>query len=87
MKAQTAKSNGKVKKEAERLREEIRRHEYWYYVLDQPEVSDAQFDRLMNRLKALEAEHPDSPRLIRLPCALAACPAKVFKPYGTRGRC
>ena len=58
MKAQTAKSNGKAKKEAEKLREEIRHHEYLYYVLDQPEVTDAEFDRLMNRLKALEAEHP-----------------------------
>lgn len=59
VKAQMARANGKVKKEAERLREEIRRHEYRYYVLDQPEVSDAQFDKLMNRLKALEAEHPE----------------------------
>ncbi len=46
-------------KEIERLREEIRRHEYLYYVADDPEISDAAFDRLMNRLKQLEAEHPD----------------------------
>ncbi|HTS12653.1 MAG TPA: NAD-dependent DNA ligase LigA [Candidatus Limnocylindrales bacterium] len=45
--------------EIERLREEIRHHEYLYYVQDDPELSDAAFDRLMNRLKALEAEHPD----------------------------
>ncbi|HVA71768.1 MAG TPA: NAD-dependent DNA ligase LigA [Candidatus Limnocylindrales bacterium] len=44
--------------EAEKLREQIRRHEYLYYVLDAPEIDDAKFDRLMNRLKALEAEHP-----------------------------
>ena len=31
----------------------------WYYVLDAPALSDAQYDRLMNRLKALEAEHPE----------------------------
>jgi DNA ligase (NAD+) len=43
----------------ERLREEIRHHEYRYYVLDDPEVSDAEFDRLMNQLKKLEAEHPE----------------------------
>ncbi len=54
-----AKANGKVKKEAEKLREEIRRHEYLYYVEDQPAISDAAFDKLMNQLKALEAEHPE----------------------------
>jgi DNA ligase (NAD+) len=43
----------------ERLREEIRHHEYRYYVLDDPEVSDAEFDRLMNQLKKLVAEHPE----------------------------
>jgi DNA ligase (NAD+) len=47
-------------KEIEKLREEIRRHEYLYYVLDQPEVSDAKFDKLMNRLKELEAAHPEA---------------------------
>jgi len=54
-----AKSSGKAKQEAEKLREEIRRHEYFYYVKDEPEISDAAFDKLMNRLKALEAEHPE----------------------------
>ena len=46
------------KHEIEKLREEIRRHEYLYYVKDEPETSDAAFDRLMGRLKALEKEHP-----------------------------
>jgi DNA ligase (NAD+) len=41
------------------LRDELRHHEHLYYVLDAPEVTDAQYDVLMNRLKALEAEHPD----------------------------
>jgi DNA ligase (NAD+) len=58
-KAEMAKANGKVKKEMDRLREEIRRHEYLYYVKDQPEISDAAFDKLMNKLKALETEHPE----------------------------
>lgn len=40
------------------LRQTIRRHEERYYVLNDPEVSDAQFDALMNELKALEAAHP-----------------------------
>jgi DNA ligase (NAD+) len=43
----------------ESLREEIRRHEYRYYVLDDPEISDAEFDRLMNELKKLEAADPE----------------------------
>ena len=44
--------------EIERLREEIRRHEYLYYVVDDPEISDAAFDRLMVRLRELEDQHP-----------------------------
>src|SRR5437588_11880275 len=43
----------------ESLRDQIRRHEYRYYVLDDPEISDAEFDRLMNELKKLEAAHPE----------------------------
>jgi DNA ligase (NAD+) len=46
-------------KEIERLLEEIRRHEYLYYVVDDPVISDSAFDRLMNRLKRLEDEHPE----------------------------
>ena len=41
------------------LRDEIVHHEQLYYVLDAPVLSDAQYDALMNRLKALEAEHPE----------------------------
>jgi DNA ligase (NAD+) len=48
-----------LKKEAEKLREDIRHHEYLYYVVDGPEISDAAFDQLMNRLKEMEAAHPD----------------------------
>jgi DNA ligase (NAD+) len=43
----------------EKLRNEIRRHEHLYYVLDKPEISDAQYDALMNELKGLEAAHPE----------------------------
>ncbi len=43
----------------QQLRQEIRRHEELYYVAAAPEISDAQFDALMNELKALEAAHPD----------------------------
>jgi len=48
-----------MQSEIEKLRGEIRRHEHLYYVLDEPEISDAAYDRMMNRLKALEAEHPE----------------------------
>jgi DNA ligase (NAD+) len=53
-----AKANGAVRKEVEKLREDIARHEYLYYVKDEPEISDGAFDKLMNRLKELEAAHP-----------------------------
>ncbi len=47
------------KVEIEKLREQLRRHEYLYYVLDQPEISDAEYDALMRRLQQLEAQHPE----------------------------
>src|SRR5580658_5906231 len=47
-----------TEKKIEALREKIRHHEYLYYVLDDPEISDADFDVLMNELKRLEAAHP-----------------------------
>ena len=45
-------------KKIEALREKIRHHEYLYYVLDNPEISDAEFDTLMQQLKDLESQHP-----------------------------
>lgn len=48
-----------IEREAEQLRREIRRHEHLYYVLDAPEISDAEFDRRMQELKSLEAAHPE----------------------------
>jgi DNA ligase (NAD+) len=52
-------SSPAIQKKIEALRENIRHHEYRYYVLDDPELSDADFDKLMNELKRLEAEHPE----------------------------
>jgi DNA ligase (NAD+) len=46
-------------KKIEKLRDELRRHEHLYYVLDAPEISDAEYDALMNELKKLEAAHPE----------------------------
>jgi DNA ligase (NAD+) len=48
-----------IEKKIEALREQVRHHEYRYFVLDDPEISDAAFDQLMNQLKKLEAEHPE----------------------------
>jgi DNA ligase (NAD+) len=50
--------SSEVAKEIQHLREEIRHHDYLYHVADDPEISDAAYDRLMKRLKQLEAENP-----------------------------
>ena len=47
-----------VEKELDELRREIEHHNYLYYQSDSPEISDQEFDRLLERLKALETEHP-----------------------------
>jgi DNA ligase (NAD+) len=65
---------------AEELREQLRRHDYLYYVRDQPEVSDAEYDELMNELKGLEAQFPelvtpDSPTQ-----RVAGTPSELFAP-------
>jgi DNA ligase (NAD+) len=44
--------------EAQKLRAELERHNYQYYVLDQPLISDAEFDRMFRKLQQLESEHP-----------------------------
>src|SRR5688572_2145533 len=48
-----------VKRRVEELREQVREHEHRYFVLDQPSISDAEFDLLVRELRALEAEHPE----------------------------
>ncbi len=59
--------NRSSEKKIEALREKIRHHEYRYYVLDDPEISDAQFDQLMIELKRIEeaeilnSSHPTLP--------------------------
>jgi DNA ligase (NAD+) len=55
----TAAKDKAIEQRIEKLREQIRRHEYLYYVLDAPEIPDAEFDRLMQELKKLEAAHPE----------------------------
>ena len=48
-----------IKKRVEKLREEIEYHNYRYYILDRPEISDAQYDRLMGELEKLEKDYPE----------------------------
>ncbi len=48
-----------IKKKVEKLREEIEYHNHLYYVFDQPEISDAQCDRLMRELEKLEEQYPE----------------------------
>src|SRR5437763_14903553 len=55
----TATKHNPVEREIEWLRGEIRHHEHLYYVLDQTEIADADFDALMNQVKKLEAQHPE----------------------------
>jgi DNA ligase (NAD+) len=70
-----------VKHRIDELREQIREHEYRYYVLDQPTISDFDFDQIMRELKRLEQEHPelvtpDSPTQ-----RVGGEPAKEFPTY------
>jgi DNA ligase (NAD+) len=48
-----------TEQELQELRDQLRHHEYLYYVEDSPELTDAQYDALMNKLKSIEKEHPE----------------------------
>ena len=52
-------ANKALEDEIEKLRQQLRYHAYRYYVLDDPDIPDAQYDRLHNRLVVLETEHPE----------------------------
>jgi len=70
-----------IESEIRKLREEVLRHEELYYVHDRPEISDAEYDALVERLRALEEEHPeyrtpDSPTL-----RVGGRPAEGFEEY------
>src|SRR5271154_83136 len=54
-----AKATVAIRNEAETLREKLRYHEYRYQVLDDPEISDAAYDRMLVRLKEIEAMYPE----------------------------
>ena len=59
MAPQSSTANQSPEQRIDALREELRHHEYLYYVQDAPEWTDAQYDARMNQLRALEAEHPE----------------------------
>lgn len=48
-----------VQQQIEQLRQQLRHHEYLYHVLDQPQIPDSEYDRLLNQLKQFEGEHPE----------------------------
>lgn len=68
----------KARHEIERLKNEINRHNYLYYVLDKPEVTDAEYDRLMRRLQELEKEFPDLVTPDSPTQRVGAAPLKAF---------
>jgi DNA ligase (NAD+) len=70
-----------VKDRIEELRKQIRHHEYLYYVLDQPAISDYEFDQLMRELKALEEQHPDLITPDSPSQRVGGQPAKEFPTY------
>jgi len=67
-----------VKKEIEELREKLRYHEYRYYVLDDPEISDAAYDRMMKRLKELETAYPELVTADSLTVRVGGAPREGF---------
>jgi DNA ligase (NAD+) len=69
-----------VREEIERLRREIEYHNYRYYVLDSPVISDAEYDRLFRRLQELEREHPEFFDPNSPTQRVGAPPAEKFEP-------
>src|SRR5579885_319367 len=54
-----SRESGRIEQEIEKLREQLNEHNYHYYVLDDPVISDAEYDRLFEKLKILESQRPD----------------------------
>jgi len=68
----------KVRERIEQLRAEINHHNYLYYVLDSPEISDAEYDELMRELKQLEEEYPQFLTLDSPTQRIGAAPVEAF---------
>jgi DNA ligase (NAD+) len=71
---------------AARLRDEIERHRYLYYVLSDPEISDAEFDALVRELQQLEADHPELDHLDSPTKKVGAPPDPAFTTVEHRQR-
>jgi DNA ligase (NAD+) len=68
--------------EIQRLRRDLERHNYRYYVLDDPEIPDFEYDDLWRRLERIEAEHPEFASPDSPTQRLGAPPLDAFAPYG-----
>jgi DNA ligase (NAD+) len=69
-----------IEKKIEALREQIREHDYKYYVLAQPTISDEEYDKLLNQLEKLESEHPELIKPDSPTQRVASDLTKEFKP-------
>ncbi len=67
-----------AKKRIESLRRELERHNYKYYVLDEPEMSDAEYDALFRRLEKIEEEFPELVRPVSPTQRVGAEPSKEY---------
>ena len=72
------KDTGKIEHRIEELRETINHHNYRYYVLDRPEISDAEYDTFMRELKRLETERPELIALDSPTQRVGASPVEAF---------
>jgi len=77
----------RVRRELESLRREIRRHNYLYYALDRPEISDADYDALYRELLRIESAHPELVTPDSPPKGSGFLPWNPFNPSNTPFRC
>jgi DNA ligase (NAD+) len=73
-------TSASVINELEKLRQQLTEHNYFYYVQDNPQISDAEYDRLFHKLKELETQHPDLITPDSPTQRIAVTPAKKFAP-------
>ncbi|MGH2435381.1 MAG: DNA ligase LigA-related protein, partial [bacterium] len=73
-------AKSQARKRVQELREAIDRHNYLYHVLDQPEISDQEYDRLFRQLKDLEREFPDLVTPDSPTQRVGAPPSQAFAP-------
>jgi DNA ligase (NAD+) len=71
--------NQSAKTRIVKLRQELHHHDYLYYVLDKPKISDAAYDKIFNELKKLESAHPELVTADSPTQRVGGEPLKVFK--------